>query len=166
MLWLSIWATDQAIYDDLYMFCDSIDNNEHEYKDGIMTGTRFVSLTIREIDIPKFPYSVNFDGIFGLVVIPGRPPKCFKCNNIGHVRGECPNGITSVRPRRSWANVVNSGRHETRSRASSVHDRNEELSGGDEVPRHGQPVVSAQSGSGRGEERADSPPPRAALVGV
>ena len=36
-----------------------------------------------------------------------------------------PHGITSVRPRRSWANVVNSGRHETRSRASSVFDRDE-----------------------------------------
>ena len=151
VLWLPIWATDQAIYDDLYMFCDSIDNIEHEYIDGIMTGTRFVSLTIRENDIPKFPYSVTFDRIFGLVVIPGRPPKCFKCNSIGHVRDECPNGITSVRPRRSWANVVNSGRHETQSRASSVHERGEELSGGDEVPRHGQPVV---------------PPPRAALGGV
>ena len=131
-----------------------------------MTGTRFVSIHNTGKRYPEDSHTpFTFDGIFGLVVMPGRPPKCFKCNSIGHMRGECPNGITSVRPRRSWANVVNSGRHETRSRASSVHERGEELTGGDEALTPAMDNQWFPPRAALGGVRKVQIPPRAALVG-
>ena len=63
---------------------------------------------MRENDVHKMPYSVECDGRTGLVIVPGRPPKCFRCEQIGHNRSECPNDIVAVgrRPRRSFAGVV------------------------------------------------------------
>ena len=89
------------------MFC-TIKNVAKEFKDGLMTGTRLLSIHCRENDIHKIPYceSKRSDGAG---VGPGRPPKCFRCNEIGHIRGECPNTIAGVGRHaylRSYSNAV------------------------------------------------------------
>ena len=95
--------------------------------------------------------------------VPGRPPKCFRCNEIGHIRGECPNTIGHIRGEcpntiagvgrhaylRSYSNAVTGAnttplgecrcpvdRYESNSgdEASGPSDENQELSGGDEAP--------------------------------
>ena len=88
-------------------------NVAKEYEDGLMTGTRLLSIQCRENDIHKIPYCVRVNGAVGLVSVSGRPPKCFRCNEIGHRRecvsawlinfqspcgkqGECPNAIAGV----------------------------------------------------------------------
>ena len=43
------------------------------------TGVRLVHCTILENDIEKYAYTVTIDGRMGLVSVPGRPPKCFRC---------------------------------------------------------------------------------------
>ena len=112
--WLPIWESSQGIKDDLIMFAD-VHSIAHETIDGIMTGVRIVNITVRENDIPKIPYCVRVNRHFGLVTMQGRPPKCFKCEGIGHIQSEYPYEITSVNPRNrrpvnaSWANVVKYG---------------------------------------------------------
>ena len=55
VLWLPIWASDEALADEFRMFC-TIKNVAKEFKDGLMTGTRLLSIHCRENDIHKIPY--------------------------------------------------------------------------------------------------------------
>ena len=82
------------------MFAD-ISEISMERSEDVMTGVRSVQVTVRENDVHKIPYSAECD-------LPGRPPKCFRCEQIGHIRSQCPNDIVAVgrRPRRSFAGVV------------------------------------------------------------
>lgn len=41
-----------------------------------------------------------------LIDIPGRPPGCFKCEKVGHLRGECTTFRYGRQPIRSYASVV------------------------------------------------------------
>ena len=52
---LPIWASDEALADEFRMFC-IIKNVAKEFKDGLMTGTRLLSIQCRENDIHKIPY--------------------------------------------------------------------------------------------------------------
>ena len=146
--WIPIWAGDHLIAEQLKMF-GVLKSIYRERIDGVQTGVRLVSCTIRENEMDKFPYSVTIDGKTGLVTVPGRPPKCFRCNILGHIRSECPYSITSVNPsncRRTYANAVGG-------------TRNLPLTGGDGVrdsdPRqNGKQVDLQQVGAEGGNEKS------------
>ena len=108
--WLPIWTSDLLIGEQLELFSE-IEFIDRERISGIQTGVRLVHCTIRENDIEKYPYSVTIDGSVGLVSVPGRPPQCFRCGGLGHIRSECSYNIVGVGPngRRTYASAVGGG---------------------------------------------------------
>ncbi|XP_029841712.2 uncharacterized protein LOC115325147 [Ixodes scapularis] len=49
-----------------------------------------VTLTLREgMNSTQIPHQLTVFGCRSLVIVPGRPPLCLRCNRIGHIRREC-----------------------------------------------------------------------------
>lgn len=52
--------------------------------------TRTVSLKLKAgVSIDDLPHQLRVASDLALVVVPGRPPVCLRCQNAGHVRREC-----------------------------------------------------------------------------
>ena len=65
-------------------------------------------MTMREGDQEYMPYIGRIHDSKYLLVIPGRPPVCFKCERAGHLRQHCPMYMP-VRPQeRNYASAVKS----------------------------------------------------------
>ena len=107
--WLPIWTSNHLIGKQLELFSE-IESINREHINGIQTGIRLLHYTIRENDIEKYPYSVTIDGRVGLVSVSGRPPQCFRCGCLGHIRSECSYNIPVVgvgpNGRRTYASAV------------------------------------------------------------
>lgn len=57
------------------------------------SGIRIVSICTDDTKKHRIPHMVRFrNGICMLITCPGRLPLCLKCNCLGHVRADCPNG--------------------------------------------------------------------------
>ncbi|KAG0418305.1 hypothetical protein HPB47_004944 [Ixodes persulcatus] len=51
---------------------------------------REVQLTLRDdISVSKIPHLLTIYGCQSLLLIPGRPPLCLRCNRVGHIRRQC-----------------------------------------------------------------------------
>ncbi|KAM7308645.1 uncharacterized protein ISCGN_012279 [Ixodes scapularis] len=49
-----------------------------------------VTLILREgMNSTQIPHQLTVFGCRSLVIVPGRPPLCLRCNRIGHIRREC-----------------------------------------------------------------------------
>ncbi|KAM7310352.1 inosine-uridine preferring nucleoside hydrolase [Ixodes scapularis] len=49
-----------------------------------------VQLTLRDdISVSKIPHLLTIYGCQSLLLIPGRPPLCLRCNRVGHIRRQC-----------------------------------------------------------------------------
>ena len=54
-------------------------------------GTYTVEMVLSDRQKEEIPHLVKYDlGISMLITMAGRPPLCLKCNNIGHIRKNCP----------------------------------------------------------------------------
>ena len=101
--WLPIWVTN----DDLSRVLESrgdIKSVQHVTEKNIITGVREVVFSMREGDQNHLPYLTSVHGHRCLLSIPGRPPICFKCEGVGHLRHQCPHGDRPVL--RSYASAV------------------------------------------------------------
>ena len=59
-----------------------------------MGGTYSVEMVLSDRQKDEIPYLVKYDvGISMLITMAGRPPLCLKCNNIGHIRKNCPENL-------------------------------------------------------------------------
>ena len=87
--WLPIWVNNHELKQYLDQFGDVIKIG-HQTEQGIATGVREVVLRMREGDQDNVPNIGRINGHKFLMVIPGRPPVCFKCERPGHVRQNCP----------------------------------------------------------------------------
>ena len=57
------------------------------------TGSRTIMLQCTEAQKRDLPHIIKFDdGICMVLVVPGRPPYCLKCQQTGHIRKDCPKG--------------------------------------------------------------------------
>lgn len=58
--------------------------------ENIETLSRIVTLTLHErIVVDQLPHLLNVYGCQTLLLIPGRPPLCLRCNRVGHIRRYC-----------------------------------------------------------------------------
>ncbi|KAM7290747.1 hypothetical protein ISCGN_027343 [Ixodes scapularis] len=61
-----------------------------EGMEGMDTLNREVQLTLRDdISVSKIPHLLTIYGCQSLLLIPGRPPLCLRCNRVGHIRRQC-----------------------------------------------------------------------------
>lgn len=74
--------------------------------DDIATGVREVVISMREGDQRYLPYFTSIEGNRILVTAPGRPPICFRCESVGHMRHECPNFVSTKSTGRSYATAI------------------------------------------------------------
>ena len=57
-------------------------------------GTYTAEMVLLDRQKMEIPYLVKYDvGISMLITMAGRPPLCLKCNNIGHIRKNCPENL-------------------------------------------------------------------------
>ena len=83
-----------------------------------LDGSTTITLKTDEIKNNDIPYLVRFGyGVTMLVTMRGGPLMCLKCNQVGHVRSNCPQ-----RPFR----VIDGERGSYAAVAASVHARNSE----------------------------------------
>ncbi|XP_060084730.1 uncharacterized protein LOC132563995 [Ylistrum balloti] len=109
--WLPSWISDEGIashFDGIYGKVVAIEREKDELS-GVMleTGTRIISMVIREGDQDAIPYRDRIFGKTALIVVPGRPPICLRCQQVGHVRAQCP-GRPVVTAKQSYAAKVTS----------------------------------------------------------
>lgn len=105
--WLPLWVNNEDIEKVVEKYGD-VEKISWVEDEGILTGVRRVTFRMKEGDQEHIPYLTNIYGHKCLFVIPGRPPVCFRCEEVGHLRGECPHfGYSKTGPR-SYASVVQS----------------------------------------------------------
>lgn len=58
--------------------------------EGAETNTRVVELAPRDADaLNAIPHQAKIDGVPILIAVPGRPPLCLRCRQMGHIRRQC-----------------------------------------------------------------------------
>ena len=101
--WLPIWVSNEDLARVLESRGD-IKSMHHVTEKNIITGVREVVFSMREGDQHHLPYLTSVHGHRCLLSVPGRPPICFRCEGVGHLRHQCPHGD---RPKlRSYASAV------------------------------------------------------------
>ncbi|OWF51904.1 hypothetical protein KP79_PYT25570 [Mizuhopecten yessoensis] len=92
--WLPIWLVDDVIASHFHGFYGTVVNNCRETTSvgGVLLemGTRIITLVIREGDQDRIHHRTILLGKSALIMVPGRPPICLRCQQIGHVRSQCP----------------------------------------------------------------------------
>ncbi|OWF42985.1 hypothetical protein KP79_PYT24944 [Mizuhopecten yessoensis] len=89
--WLPSWIADEAIAAHFHAFYGKLINVERETSSvggvNLETGTRVLTKIIREGDQDTIPHRARLFGKSALIMVPGRPPICLRCQQINHVRG-------------------------------------------------------------------------------
>ncbi|XP_060080820.1 uncharacterized protein LOC132560188, partial [Ylistrum balloti] len=92
--WLPSWISDDAIaehFDGHYGKVVHVSRETTTIGEvRLETGTRVLTLVIREGDQDLIPYRSRMFGKVALIIVPGRPPICLRCQQVGHVRSQCP----------------------------------------------------------------------------
>jgi hypothetical protein len=87
--WLPIWTTNNEV-EQFFGRYGEVKQVSHAREGGIATGVREVTITMREGEQRSLPYIGRLHGERFLFVVPGRPPVCFRCEETGHIRQNCP----------------------------------------------------------------------------
>lgn len=111
--WLPSWITDDAVV-SLFpkpLTVTLVERETIHMKGGfkVETGVRKVHLVFKDGEEAVIPYKGRVSGKTGLITVPGRPPICLKCNNIGHVRSECPADFRKPPPRKALFSEITKG---------------------------------------------------------
>ncbi|XP_060084731.1 uncharacterized protein LOC132563996, partial [Ylistrum balloti] len=108
VLWLPTWISYDSIAIHFDYFGSVINISRETTSVGGMaleTGTRVLTLIIREGDQDIIPHRAVLFGKSALIVVPGRPPICLRCQQVGHVRSQCP-GRSETAARATYAKVT------------------------------------------------------------
>lgn len=103
--WLPIWVTNEEVLRVLGTRED-IKSITHMMDGGIATGVREVIYSMREGEQRFLPYFTSVHGHRCLLSVPGRPPICFRCEEVGHLRHQCQGGSMPQSGPRSYATAV------------------------------------------------------------
>ena len=60
---------------------------------NIESGVRTVKLVVNQREEKVLPYLLQVDGRSCMMIVPGRPPLCLRCREVGHIRAECHRNI-------------------------------------------------------------------------
>ncbi|XP_033727617.1 uncharacterized protein LOC117316947 [Pecten maximus] len=109
--WLPTWISDDAIAAYFHQLYGKVINISRETTTVgtvlLETGTREITMVIREGDQDRIPYRARLFGKVALIMVPGRPPICLRCQQVGHVRSQCP-GRSEPTTRVSYAKAAQS----------------------------------------------------------
>lgn len=101
VLWLPVWIKLIAVE----MFLEQFGTvtscvRETESSEGVSfsNGNIKVALEVSEKDVYSIPYRAVIGGKDCLLTVFGRPPKCLKCKEVGHIRRNCPSVKKSTVP--------------------------------------------------------------------
>ncbi|XP_029848404.3 uncharacterized protein LOC115330674, partial [Ixodes scapularis] len=94
LLWLPVHMENQRIEEALAPFGTVRSIVREKWKcsgmEQMETLNKEVTLTLREgMNATNIPHQLTVFGCRSLVLVPGRPPLCLRCNRIGHIRREC-----------------------------------------------------------------------------
>lgn len=103
--WLPIWVTYEEVLRVLGTRED-IKSIAHVMDSGIATGVREVVYSMEEGEQRFLPYFTSVHGHRCLLSVPGRPPVCFSCEDVGHLRHQCHEGSMAQSRPRSYATAV------------------------------------------------------------
>ncbi|XP_049270218.1 uncharacterized protein LOC125757909 [Rhipicephalus sanguineus] len=94
LLWLPEHLEDTYIRDALHVFGKiksiSIESWKVADMEQMRTLNRDVVLSLADgVRVGDIPHLLTVCGVQSLVLIPGRPPLCLRCNKVGHIRRNC-----------------------------------------------------------------------------
>lgn len=88
--WVPFWVSNETVADCSDRFGDIKRIKNLKDNDGIATGVTEMVLSMREGDQRYIPYFTSVERNKVMEIAPGRPPICFRCEGVGHMRHECP----------------------------------------------------------------------------
>jgi len=92
--WLPAFVSDLQISRYFSLFGDVFEIKHETYGTpeliSTYTGVRDVMLRIQESKKRLIPHRSKIDGESCLITMRGRPPLCLRCNEVGHIRSDCP----------------------------------------------------------------------------
>ncbi|XP_075543955.1 uncharacterized protein LOC142578458 [Dermacentor variabilis] len=94
LLWLPERLEDDYIRDTLQAYGKvksiSAESCRVSEMEQMRTLNRDVVLTLADgVSVGDVPHLLSVFGVQSLVLIPGRPPLCLRCNRVGHIRRNC-----------------------------------------------------------------------------
>ena len=65
-------------------------DESYQAASGILT----IKMIVSEEQLRELPHVISFQGQYSmLLTLPGRPPLFLKCQNVGHIRKDCPTNV-------------------------------------------------------------------------
>ena len=94
-------------YGEVKCVRDELWNSAYRYK--VYNGVRIVEMRLKKY----LPSHLNIYGNDALITYDGQPQTCYRCNEIGHQRQECPRGklladSIHTQSNQTWADTVSS----------------------------------------------------------
>ncbi|KAM7308585.1 hypothetical protein ISCGN_012219 [Ixodes scapularis] len=94
LLWLPRHIEDRRIVEALEPFGKVVSIEREKWRipgmENLQTMNREVTLSLAEgVSSSQIPYLLMVLGCQCLVLVPGRPPLCLRCNRVGHIRRYC-----------------------------------------------------------------------------
>ena len=94
-------------YGEVKSVRDELWNSAYRYK--VFNGVRIADMKLKK----HIPSHLNILGYDALIAYDGQPQTCYRCNEVGHQRQECPRGkrvaaTTHTQPVKTWADIVSS----------------------------------------------------------
>ncbi|KAM7287546.1 uncharacterized protein ISCGN_031237 [Ixodes scapularis] len=94
LIWLPDYLEDRRIIEALAPYGTVRNISREKWRctgmEHMDTLNREVNITLHEgITTERIPFLLKVYGCQSLILIPGRPPLCLRCNRVGHVRRQC-----------------------------------------------------------------------------
>ncbi|KAH8019593.1 hypothetical protein HPB51_020292 [Rhipicephalus microplus] len=92
--WLAFNVTKDAIRCAFYEYGDVKEVTDDRWRvedfEGVELTTRVIGMQLRDgVSVDQLPHQMCIGSSMALVVVPGRPPLCLRCQNTGHMRCDC-----------------------------------------------------------------------------
>jgi len=94
-------------YGEVKSVRDELWNSAYRYK--VYNGVRIADMKLKK----HIPSHLNILGYDAMIAYGGQPQTCYRCNEVGHQRQECPRGkrvaaTTHTQPNTTWADIISS----------------------------------------------------------
>ncbi|XP_064471327.1 uncharacterized protein LOC135385758 [Ornithodoros turicata] len=92
--WIPMNVSDEVVRRALSTYGKTTDMVREKWRlpglEGVETTTRSVTIQLKDgVSTESIPYQLKIMGVTVLISVPGKPPLCLRCKQVGHIRSQC-----------------------------------------------------------------------------